>query len=975
MHRFAAALFALALGSCVIVAHENSTPSSASHSTSDSDSGSDSGAKSASSSSSASKAPSADILPYAATEKTLANGLKVIVVPVPMPNIVSLQIPVQTGSRNEVEAGKTGFAHFFEHMMFRGTEKFPPDRYESIITMAGARQNAYTTDDYTNYHITFAKADLERMLEIEADRFQRLAYSEEQFRTEARAVLGEYNKNSANPINKLIEVLQDTAYTTHTYKHTTMGFIADIEAMPNQMEYAKVFFERWYRPEYATVILVGDVEPASAVALVEKHFGSWKRGDYKVEIPQEPAQTAPKYAHVPWDVPTQPMVGVSFHGPAFSETALDSVALDLLMELYFGSTSELYKRLVLNEQKADGMFYFSPDSKDPSLASILVQLRDAKDALYVRNAIFETLARARVEPIDPARLADAKANNRYGTARSLDSTDAIAGRLARFVHHRRAYDTFNALFRLYERAQPADLTAAGQKYFRSERMIVTTLQHGAPDPEVAKNLALPEAKPAALASVSSPLVEIASPSRQLDFRIQFLVGSAADPKGKEGLASLSASMVSNAGSAQRKLDEIQKILFPIAGSFGAWVDREMTTFNGSIHADNLKTYFDVVLPQLVSPGWREEDFTRVKAQAKTALVQGLRTNNEEELGKEALQAALFAGTGYGHPTQGTVAGLEAITLEDVKDFVARHYTQANLVIGVAGELGEPGRETLKRELGKLPAAPARTAEKPRAHRPSGIEVDLLQKETRATAISFGHPLEVTRGHKDFVALYLARTWLGEHRSSMSRLYQRIREVRGMNYGDYAYVEAFRNGGAQFFASPNQARRAQLFEIWIRPVKPEHAHHALRIALHELDQLISKGLTQEQFETTREYLSKNVFLATASPGQTLGARLDSRFYGTDEYTKYMRDGLSKLTVAEVNAAIGRHLSASNVRVVMVAKDVEGLKQQLLSDAPSSMTYESEKPPELLEEDKLIGARKLSIRPEALRVIAIEDVFSK
>ena len=117
-----------------------------------------------------------DILPYEATETTLANGLKVIVVPTGFPNLVTLQIPVQTGSRNEVEAGKTGFAHFFEHMMFRGTEAYPPEAYQAIITKAGARQNAYTTDDYTNYHVTFAKEDLEQILEIEADRLQRMSY-------------------------------------------------------------------------------------------------------------------------------------------------------------------------------------------------------------------------------------------------------------------------------------------------------------------------------------------------------------------------------------------------------------------------------------------------------------------------------------------------------------------------------------------------------------------------------------------------------------------------------------------------------------------------------------------------------------------------------------------------------------------------------------------------------------------------------
>ena len=167
-----------------------------------------------------SAAPAADILPFRATEKTLPNGLKVIVVPTGFPNIVSLQIPVQTGSRNEVEPGKSGFAHFFEHMMFRGTKAWPPEKYQQVLTQVGARQNAYTTDDYTNYHTTFSKEDLEKMLRIEADRFMNLDYSAEGFKTEARAVLGEYNKNSANPLFKLEEVQHEKAFTTqHVQAH------------------------------------------------------------------------------------------------------------------------------------------------------------------------------------------------------------------------------------------------------------------------------------------------------------------------------------------------------------------------------------------------------------------------------------------------------------------------------------------------------------------------------------------------------------------------------------------------------------------------------------------------------------------------------------------------------------------------------------------------------------------------------------
>lgn len=279
---------------------------------------------------------SADVLPFKAIEKILPNGLKVIVVPTGFPNLVSVHIPVQTGSRNEVEPGKSGFAHFFEHMMFRGTPTYPPEKYQEIITRAGARQNAYTSDDLTNYYTTFAKEDLETVLEVEADRFQHLSYPVEAFKTESRAVLGEYNKNSANPMQKLFETQREAAFSTHTYRHTTMGFLKDIEDMPNQYEYSKVFFDRWYRPERTTVIIAGDVEPAKAVAMVEKYWGAWKRGSFKSNVPVEAAPKGAQYRHVAWQTPTLPLVTVAFRAPAFSETRKDQAALSMLLSLSLG---------------------------------------------------------------------------------------------------------------------------------------------------------------------------------------------------------------------------------------------------------------------------------------------------------------------------------------------------------------------------------------------------------------------------------------------------------------------------------------------------------------------------------------------------------------------------------------------------------------------------------------------------------------
>jgi len=244
------------------------------------------------------------IFPYKYQTKDLANGLRVIVIPTDYPNIVSLQIPVQTGSRNEVEEGKSGFAHFFEHMMFRGTENYSAEEYNEILKNAGADQNAYTTDDHTNYHITFSKEDLETVLKLEADRFKNLKYSVEDFKTEAKAVLGEYNKNSANPISKLIEAQRDAAFNKHTYQHTTMGFLEDIKDMPNQYEYSLKFFDRYYRPGKSLIILAGDLQPERAFSLVEKYWGDWETKSYSADIPTEPPPQGPVYEHVEWKTQT-----------------------------------------------------------------------------------------------------------------------------------------------------------------------------------------------------------------------------------------------------------------------------------------------------------------------------------------------------------------------------------------------------------------------------------------------------------------------------------------------------------------------------------------------------------------------------------------------------------------------------------------------------------------------------------------------
>jgi zinc protease len=600
-------------------------------------------------------------------------------------------------------------------------------------------------------------------------------------------------------------------------------------------------------------------------------------------------------------------------------------------------------------------------------------------------------------PLQAQRVKDAKDNARYSLLRSLDNTESIAATLARFVRYHRSFDTIGELYRSYDAVTPEDIQEAARRYFVDEGLVQTTLAKEAlpdaisklaslatipvaapmplpPAPKAPGPLPAPSANAGAGASFE-PLVQ-RSKLPQLNVKLLFKVGSAHDPKGKQGLAALAAEMIADAGSQAMTIDAIKKALFPMAASLDTQVDKEMTSFTARVHRDNWERFAAIALPQLEEPGFREEDFRRLKDQQKNALLEDLRTNNEEELGKERLQSLLFRGTPYAHPVLGSVAGIEAITLADVKDFVGRAYTRAALRVGLSGDLPAGVEARLGQTLARLPEGPAFAPPAGVVGRPQqGISVEIVEKETRASAISFGHPIAVNRSHPDFAALYLARTWLGEHRSSTSHLYQRIRELRGMNYGDYAYIEAFPRGMFQVFPDPNIARRAQLFEVWIRPVLPENAPMALRIGLHELRQLIANGLTQAEFEATRDYLAKNVFVMTATQNQQLGYALDSEWYRIPEFTAYMREKLAKLTLADVNAAVRQHLSGSDLTVVIITKDAKGLAETLLADTPSSIRYDAPKPQELVDEDKLIGALKLALRPDAVTITPVTEVFDK
>ena len=250
---------------------------------------------------------------------------------------------------------------------------------------------------------------------------------------------------------------------------------------------------------------------------------------------------------------------------------------------------------------------------------------------------------------------------------------------------------------------------------------------------------------------------------------------------------------------------------------------------------------------------------------------------------------------------------------------------------------------------------------------------MIEKQTRSVACSIGFPLGVKRGDPDYLPLLVAKAYFGQHRNSGGKLFETMRELRGLNYGDYAYIEYFPRGMFQFQPDPNLARPEQIFQIWIRPVRPPTAHFALRLALYELDKLIRDGLSEEDFERTRSYLSKYVNLLTSTKNAEVGYAIDSLYYGIPNYNTYVKQGLARLTREQVNRAIRRRLHTNNLWIVLVANHCQQLKKELLSGAPSPMKYNSPKPKAILEEDKIVERWKIPVKPENIEIIPVDQVF--
>ncbi|WNG52397.1 insulinase family protein [Archangium minus] len=460
----------------------------------------------------------------------------------------------------------------------------------------------------------------------------------------------------------------------------------------------------------------------------------------------------------------------------------------------------------------------------------------------------------------------------------------------------------------------------------------------------------------------------------VSFRLVFHSGSVDDPKGKEGITALAADLLSEGGTRSLTSAQLLEALFPMAAELSASTDKEFTVFSGRVHKDFLPRFLDIFTDVLLAPRLSPQEFERLRARALSDVRNGLRSENDELLGKVALDALLYEGHPYAHFVGGTEKGLESITLEDVKAHAARIFTQDRLVIGLAGPVDDALRKTVVSRLSALPATGAPRVELPPVPATGGRAL-VVQKPTLSTAVSLGYVTPMRRGDPDFFPVAFALSYLGEHRQSSGVLFTELREKRGLNYGDYAYAEHFIEQPGSTYNRTNVARTQQDITLWIRPVVPVNGMFATRGTLYFLDRLVKQGIPQDKFELSRGFLLGYTRLWEQTDQRRLGYAIDSLFYGTPNFLEQYRTALAKMTPESVHAAIRRQLRPEALNFAFVTQEAQELAKMLEEQPPSPISYASPKSAELLEEDKAIISQPLPIRPDAIQIVPAQSFMEK
>ncbi|USU10121.1 insulinase family protein [Sphingomonadaceae bacterium OTU29MARTA1] len=794
------------------------------------------------------QANTAAVKPIAYTERTLPNGLRVYALRDTTTPNVAVQVWYDVGSKDDPQ-GRSGFAHMFEHLMFKATRNLVSEQMDRLTEDVGGYNNASTNDDYTNYYEVVPANHLQRLLFAEADRMASLVVEPKSFASERDVVKEELRQSTlARPYGKLFSTyLSAAAYTTHPYARSTIGSIENLEAA--SIDDVRGFHATYYRPDNAILVVSGNYDPRQLDAWIDQYFAGIARPS--TAIPRVTVQEPPRTKAVSYTVyePNTPLPAVlmSWHVPADRDA--DIPALTVLQTiLSTGESSRMYESLVYRDQLAQDASSFLDSKQGTGNLIAYAILAGGKTVDQGETALKREIARFRDAPVTAAELAEAKneiltsaiksRETAEGKARILASSVIVDGdaraadrQLAAIaqvtaadvqrVARRYLGDNQSATIRyLPDTAKPAgqsgDTIAVASSVQTAPLKAPANIAIVTPAPE-GQRIQPPAPATPIKANLPQPvetrlgngLRVITVERHDLPIATAYLVatgGQALDPATRSGVSSLAASLMTK-GTATRSATEIARQIESLGGSIGADAASEGGTVAVTVKSDQLAPAMAILADVATHPTFAAEELERARAQQVDAVTVAFK--NPAQLAAMVADRAAFGASPFGAPGSGTPASLKAITRTDVTAAYARTWRPDQAALVLVGDVTPAqARALAEAQLGGWRAPTAAAAALPTATSfpaPRTIVIDMPGAGQAGVVVE--RPA-IPRADARYYPFAVANTVLGGGFSS--RLNQEVRIKRGLAYGAGSGVDAARSVGS--IAARTQTKNATAAEV-------------------------------------------------------------------------------------------------------------------------------------------------------------------
>ena len=791
----------------------------------------------------ATPAAAAEVPPIAFKQRTLANGLKVFTsLDNTTPN-VSVQVWYAVGSKDD-PAGRSGFAHLFEHLMFKATRNMPSETFDRLTEDVGGFNNASTADDFTDYYEVVPANHLERLIWAEADRMSTLVVDEAVFKSERDVVKEELRQRVlASPYGRLMALyLPQASYTTHPYKRPGIGSIEELDAAT--VDDVRAFHRTYYRPDNASLVVVGNFDEAKLNAWIDQYFGLLKKPDQplpKVSV-KEPVRTkAGVFDGYGPNVPL-PAVVLSWQGAAASDP--DAPALKVLDTILSGGkSSRLYNSLVYDKQIAVEAFSQADLPQDPGLMLLGAIMSNGKTLAEGEAALLAEVKRLRDAPPSAAELSEAKNELLAGALRERETIEGRASAIGYALVVDGDPNAVNTELGKLQAVTAADVQRVAKKYLAEDRRMTIRYRSeserpkgetvAASPPPSAKAATYdgpvftlaPEAERAKLPPIGEP-VEAVLPTpaettlpnglrvivaRSSDLPLvtadlTVKTGAWADPQGLAGASGMMAGMLTE-GTKTRSAQQIASQVESLGASLSSGGGLESSSVTLNAMPDKLKAAMAIMADVAMNPAFAAEELERQREQA----LDGLRVAYQQPGSVAGFAAApvIFGGTPFGHASEGTPQSLARLKPADLAKLHAAGFRPDNAVLVLTGDISAEAGFALAREAfgaWKKPATPLTPAPKVTpSGSPRAIGIDI--PGTGQASVNVMKPA-IARNDPDYYPALVATTVLGGGYSA--RLNQEIRIKRGLSYGARASLSTARTTGA--FRASAQTKNESATEV-------------------------------------------------------------------------------------------------------------------------------------------------------------------